>query len=605
MGLMQKALETYQQHECSKEQPIGIQREGHQIFAPIFHLVTRADLEITLDCEGTFQGARNVGKKEPKIVIPVTEESAGRTNGERAHPFSDQLCYLAAYNEKKHGLYLEQLRGWAMSPYTHPNVNAVLNYIEGGTILNDLEQTRRIRLGKDGIPENEKRLVRWRVLKNIGEESASWLDQTMFECYIRYYQSTLSQREKDLCMLTGEMDTITSNHPRGVVPRRGSAKLISSNDKRNFTYRGRFTTERETVTVGYTASQKAHSALSWLVAEQGVAYGNRTFLCWNPKGITVPSPTMGLLGPDEPTVQPSDYQRLLKKALEGYQTRLPEQEDVVIAVLDTTTEKSSRLAVTYYNELRGSDFLQRLYRWDRQCCWYNWNSGVQSPLLPRIVNCAYGTQREEKKKKGEKGVTLETDDKLMRQQVQRLLACRVDQVAVPRELVDMLVNRASMPQAFEEKIWKEILFTACAMVNLKIQETGGENAMSWTLDTKDRDFQYGRLLAVYEKVERDTYDKGETREPNAMRLMTTYRKRPYETMAILEEQLVRAYFPKLSPQLRANYKKCIGEIMRCLTECAGYEGKRMNETLKPNYLLGYYLQRNELYKKKTQEEEQK
>ena len=84
-----------------------------------------------------------------------------------------------------------------------------------------------------------------------------------------------------------------------------------------------------------------------------------------------------------------------------------------------------------------------------------------------------------------------------------------------------------------------------------------------------------------------------------------YRKRPYETMAILEEQLVRAYFPKLSPQLRANYKKCIGEIMRCLTECEGYEGKRMNETLKPNYLLGYYLQRNELYKKKTQEEEQK
>ena len=45
--------------------------------------------------------------------------------------------------------------------------------------------------------------------------------------------------------------------------------------------------------------------------------------------------------------------------------------------------------------------------------------------------------------------------------------------------------------------------------------------------------------------------------------------------------------------------------MRCLTECEGYEGKRMNETLKPNYLLGYYLQRNELYKKKTQEEEQK
>lgn len=593
MGLMQKTLETYQQHADR----VGVYYEGKTVLAPVSHAVKLTQIEVTIQEDGKFLDA---SVSEQKVLIPVTMESAGRTSKKAAtipHPLSDKLSYYIQQKE----LVMQQLKRWADSPYGHPKIDAIIAYLERETLVEDLLRCGCIKMGKKGLSHTDW-VVRWRV-HGAGEESTCWKDQSLFRAYAQYYQSTLANAATDLCMITGETDVIAEKHPKGILAQQANAKLISSNDTTNFTYRGRFTEERQSATVGYQASQKAHNALTWLAAEQGVVWGDRTFLCWNPKGITVPSPTMGLLGPDEPTVQPIDYQRLLKKALEGYRTRLLEQEDVIIAVFDAAT--SGRLAVTYYNELRGSDFLQRLYRWDRQCCWYNWNFGVQSPLLHRIVNCAYGTQREEKKKKREKGVTLETDDKLMRQQVQKLLACRVDQVAVPRELVDMLVNRASMPQSFEEKIWKEILFTACAMVNLKIQETGGENAMSWTLDMKDRDFQYGRLLAVYEKVERDTYDKGETREPNAMRLMTTYRKRPYETMAILEEQLVRAYFPKLSPQLRANYKKCIGEIMRCLTECEGYEGKRMNETLKPNYLLGYYLQRNELYKKKTQEEEQK
>ena len=592
MGLMQKAVETYQQHADR----VGVYYEGKTVLAPVSHAVKLTRIEVTIQDDGEFLAA---SVSEQKVLIPVTMESAGRTSKKAAtipHPLSDKLSYYIQQRE----LVMQQLKRWADSPYGHSKIDAILAYLERGTLVEDLLRCGCIKMGKKGLSHTDW-VVRWRV-HGAGEESACWKDQSLFRAFAQYYQSTLADAATDLCMITGETDVIAEMHPKGILAQQANAKLISSNDTTNFTYRGRFTEERQAATIGYQASQKAHNALTWLAAEQGVVWGDRTFLCWNPKGITVPSPTMGLLGPDEPTVQPSDYQRQLKKALEGYRTRLPEQEDVIIAVFDAAT--SGRLAVTYYNELRGSDFLQRLYHWDRQCCWYNWNFGVQSPLLHRIVNCAYGTQREGTKK-GEKGITLETDDKLMRQQVQRILACRVDQVAVSRELVDMLVNRASMPQSFEERIWKEILFTACAMVNLKIQETGGENVMSWRLDTKDRDFQYGRLLAVYEKAERDTYDKDETREPNAMRLMTMYRKRPYETMAILEEQLVRAYLPKLLPPLRANYKKCIGEIMRCLTECEGYEGKQMNEPLKPNYLLGYYLQRMELYQKKNQEEEQK
>ena len=37
-------------------------------------------------------------------------------------------------------------------------------------------------------------------------------------------------------------------------------------------------------------------------------------------------------------------------------------------------------------------------------------------------------------------------------------------------------------------------------------------------EKQDRSYQYGRLLAVLEKAERDTYSSDETREPNAIRM---------------------------------------------------------------------------------------
>ena len=67
---------------------------------------------------------------------------------------------------------------------------------------------------------------------------------------------------------------------------------------------------------------------------------------------------------------------------------------------------------------------------------------------------------------------------------------------------------------------------------------------------------------MLEKVERDTYDDSETREPNAIRLQSIYSQRPLHTADMIERQLERAYFPRLTkPAFRAYYKNLIGEIM--------------------------------------------
>ena len=117
-------------------------------------------------------------------------------------------------------------------------------------------------------------------------------------------------------------------------------------------------------------------------------------------------------------------------------------------------------------------------------------------------------------------------------------------------------------------------------------------------ERKDRSYQFGRLLAVMEKVERDTYGSGESREPNAIRLQSVFCQRPMDAAANLEKQLERAYFPRLKPGSRIWYKNLMGQIMEIISNFPGEENKPLDHT----YLLGYYLQRSALYTKKPDNE---
>lgn len=62
-------------------------------------------------------------------------------------------------------------------------------------------------------------------------------------------------------------------------------------------------------------------------------------------------------------------------------------------------------------------------------------------------------------------------------------------------------------------------------------------------EKKDRSYQFGRLLAVLEKVERDTFGSDESREPNAIRQQSVFCQRPLYAANNIESQLERAYFP--------------------------------------------------------------
>lgn len=585
MGLMKQAYDTY----CAMEkQYVGVYGEANGPLVPVSHQIAKADLEITLDSEGNLLDARQVDPKEATTIIPVTEQSAGRTGDTCcAHPLCDQLRFFSPRYPAKYEAYLTQLHRWEGSPYSHPKLSAIAGYVEKGSILEDMSRLGLISLDEKGMPTKEKLLVRWRVEAGTeGNVAACWQDRTLFQAFIDYYAAG-QKSDPVYCMVSGKNALPANQHPKKIINICANAKLVSANDTSGFTYRGRFQTDAQAMTMSYEASQKIHSALHWLSANQGVAIGGRTFLCWNPQGIEIPKPQATFLrGNTANQVKYSDYRKALSETLRGWKETLPADAGAVIAAFDAAT--SGRLALTYYSELPASDFLERLHNWDALCCWNHDPFGIQAPSLYQIANCAFGTVRTSGSQ-----TKLESDDRILRQQVQRLLSCRVDKGKMPADIARAAAAKASNLQIMDTQLRETVLSTACAVLRKYYYDWDREEwNMSLEPEKKDISYQYGRLLAVFEKIEQDTYDKDEQREPNAIRMQSVFAKRPRYASRILWEQLKKAYYPRLKPWNRVKYDRLIGEIIEQISNLPQAEHE---EALKDTYLFGYYLQKKALY----------
>lgn len=574
MGLLQKAVETYGAMAHRAGQVFEGEKEP---LAPISHIMARPQIIITLDQSGNFVAAQVLDKNTPKIIIPATEESAGRTvkAAELPHPLCDYLRYLLPQNQVEYQHYISQLSTWANSSHTHPKLHAVLNYVQGGTILENLRQA--------GIDSEEKAMVCW-VVNGLGEtlNGPCWTDRTLMNAFIDYYHEKRTDTPPALCMISGELEMPAGQHPKGIVPISGNAKLISANDSSGFTYRGRFDDAAQAATVGYAASQKAHSVLRWLVANQSVSFGGRTFLCWNPQGIQVPRVT-GPMGRRSGTAQraanPSQYQKQLREALSGWKEDLPQSAGVVIAAFDAAT--TGRLAVTYYNELLASDFLDRLHDWEASCCWEDGPYGIQSPSLFQIVSWAFGTPRNGK---------AEMDDRILSQQMQRLVACRVDKAPFPLDIERALAEKASHLLLYEGENRQKLLFTACAAIRkYHCDHLKEEWDMALDKNCSDRSYLFGRLLAIADAIENNTYTDEDRRETNAIRMQKAFTLRPMTTWSALWDKL-RPYNKRLAqskPGLYRYYHSVIDDILNRLSPF----DPTLNQKLDDIYLLGYSHQR--------------
>ncbi len=585
MGLMQQVYDTY----CAMEsQYAGIYGKAKEPLVPVSHQIVNAELELTLDADGHLLDARSVETEQAATIIPVTENSSGRTGDTTcAHPLCDQIRFLSALYPAKYESYLTQLHRWKDSPYGHPKLSAIAHYVERGTIVEDLAQRGVISLNEKGLPTKEKQVVRWRVETGVENETpACWQDQSLFQAFIDYYASTRSGEARVLhglrVLAPPTRPASKKNHQpvcqcQADLRQRHQRLHLSRPLHRRFTGR-----DHELRGVA-----KIYSALHWLAATQGVFIGGRTFLCWNPQGIEIPKPQAAFLRRGAAKqIKYSDYRKALSETLRGWQETIPRDAGAVVAAFAAAT--SGRLSLTYYSELPVSDFLERLHNWDALCCWEHSSFGIQSPSLSQIADCAFGTVRV-----SDKQTKLETDERVMRQQVQRLLSCRVDRGKMPADIARAAAAKASNLQIMDAALRETVLFTACAVLRkYKYDWYKEEWGMALEPQKKDVSYQYGRLLAVFEKIERDTYEPNEQREPNAIRMQSVFAKRPLYASRIIWEQLKKAYYPKLKPGTRVTFERTIEQIIQ---EISSFPQAEQEEALKDTYLFGYYLQRSALY----------
>ena len=597
MGLLQAAYRTYENHTDK----VGVILEGKEVLAPICHMVSNAQLEITITDKGEFQSAAKISSDDKKTIIPVTEDSATRSGKDpKSHPLCDQLRYLAPFGKERFDGYYHQLQEWTNSKNTHPKVQAIFSYIKRETIVKDLAENGTIELDGE-IPSNGKIqgkeygecLVRWRVIPQPnGVKTACWEDQELFDCYIKHFMWTNRDKGQDICYITGEHDLSCKKHPPGITSS-PMARLISANDSQNFTYRGRFSTPVQAFNIGYTASQKAHNVLRWIVANYGVYMGGRTFLFWNPETGRVhgiPISAKFSKGDQQPAADFVSYRAEVYETISGYKQSLNDSDDVVISALEAAT--TGRLSVTYYNELKASDFFQRMEQWYLTCCCDRGRWGIQSPSIRDIVNCAFGSFREDKSGNDR----FEADDKVLREHTQRLMHCVIERQMIPFDVVQALTAKAGNLQILSSNTRQLVLFLACAII--RKYKNDKQKREEWTLaldmENRDRSYLFGRLLAVAEQAERSTYKKGEERETNAIRMQSVFTQRPMYAWGIIEYKLI-PYYAKLNTGLCMYYKNLIGEIA---DKISLVDAKDLRSRLDESYLLGYYQQRTALFRKK-------
>lgn len=613
MSWMRALYDTYDNLELQE-------KEG---LLKIAHSTQKAHLEVQLSKDGKVIAVSFLPVKDSDTVIPVTEESASRSSGAAPHPLFDKIKYLAGdyefytgeRNEEHHQKYMENLKKWCDSGYGDYKIEVLYKYLQENRLIHDL-----IERGIFSLDEKQHLTKKWENASEkltVGDQKDAfirfqvdavnlWEDTKLQENYIHYYLS--NGGEIGFCQVTGREERLCVNHPSKIRNSGDKAKMISSNDKTNFTYRGRFHDVGEAYTISYEASQKIHNALKWLIERQGVKVGDKEFVLWGVKSENVPSileSTEGVASAyeeeedifatfygeeEDKTVSiQEDVAERFNRAIRGYHGNVRADSHFVLLGVDAAT--TGRLSVIFSREYFGADgneLIERIEQWHRDCAWnvssYNkklqkrvYFTGAPSPY--EIALCTYGR---------EQGNSIKGTDKVIANAVERILPCIVDGKRVPVDIMREVVHRAQHPQNYKSKtLWQQVLSVACALTRKHLIEKGEECLVMKSPESLDA--KCGRMLAIADAIEAWVLREEKIdRTTTAMRYYTKFCENPCDTWVIIQKNL-KPYEMKLRGRAR-NLQTLLGEISAAISE----EEFQQKRNLDGTFCLGFDSQRYEI-----------
>ncbi|MCO7126963.1 type I-C CRISPR-associated protein Cas8c/Csd1 [Sporolactobacillus shoreicorticis] len=632
-------LNLYKIYEANQSF-VGVEEERNgrnYSLLPISHTTQTAHIEVTVTEDGNFHTAEIISNKnERETVIPCTEASASRAGAAVApYPLHDKISYVAGdfvafggkikdSNDQPFSHYIANLKLWAESQYTQPQIRSIYTYLKKSCLIKDLIDEHILWLDENGklidkwkdqyksICGGEKpeifsivaggqysTFIRFGVYTNHENKLAPkvWKNKDIYNSFIKFYSHQLSDR--DLCYVTGQFVPFTERHANKIRNSGDKAKLISANDTSGFTFRGLFQTSHEAANISYEVSQKAHNALKWLIRRQGKIIDNRVFLVWTVSGEELPDPDedffdlANLTDNKEEIVEQTAFTdqafaEQFRRAIDGLRNDLSHVSEVNILILDSAT--TGRMAILYDRNIQKEIYLKGLQEWHAQCIWKHRYvrkkdkkliEFIGAPSTIDIAYAAYGPNANEK---------------VIKETIERLLPCIVDCRHVPKDIVTATFNRAVNPLVKDQYEWEKTLSIACALINRQEQEYERKRVFKLALDEQlnDRSYLFGRLLAIADVLEHRALRSEDWRMSNAMRYMNDFAKHPERTWAIIQANLI-PYQAKLSRG---------GWYLTQLIDQVGamFQTDEFNDRpLSGKFLLGFYSQRHQLYQKKSEE----
>ncbi|MDR1940057.1 MAG: type I-C CRISPR-associated protein Cas8c/Csd1 [Clostridiales bacterium] len=531
---------------------------------------------------------------------------------------------------------------------------------------------------KDALNEKNRKLGVGFCVEVAGDLTPNvWEDKVLRQSWIDYIKNASVIKADGLFdYLTGEtVSSVAAQHPKNINSMCGNAKLLSCNDASGLTFRGRFDTQDSAVIVDAEQSQKMHQTLRWLINNYGYAVDTQVIVVWAIDKIVSPpvtpyadtyvlfrqlpkSDTDNDRMTEAEVENGADYSKKLRAYLQGYgKTKdiTDHKKRIGIAVFDAAT--TGRMGLTFYREFPEDDYLENVVKWHEETSYYltawvrddtekgevKFFEYVGAPSFDDILFAVYGKKREKKDAVKEtaanEDIATEYDGELaedgkkpennggeydiMKKRIRKqMLECMFGDFSFPKSIVETAAFRASNPMSFTNdgsfarRDWNKSINITCALIRKYYKKENKEISMELEEQRTDRDYLYGRLLALAEALEyaarykqwKEKQQKPTTPEEkleqtvlykeykakerisNAARLMSAFSVKPFSTWGDLFIHLI-PYKDQLRLGRANFYQQKINEVLT-LFKPGEYEDNRQ---LSPLYLLGYAAQSRALY----------
>lgn len=621
MDFYTSLLKSYE--EAEKSGLVGKTNGQDSVILPIFHDNLKSDgsniVNVKLDNNGVFKKAEFV-ENEKVIVFPVTEKSISRSGQKPVpHPLVDKLQYMTGIDPSRFENYKVGLNVWYENVKfikVKKFLKLIIDFIDTKDFLTKIVESLYSELKFDlkghevtYFDENDKRVlidlsskfVTFEIIEFDDELNVSVTTNTeLHKDYIEYVKKIC--KPNGTCLFSGSEDYILRKH-RGLL---GRAKLVSvSNNKE--TYYGRFKTDSDIVKIGYTSSEKIHLMLKYLLENTNsrVHLAEQQYLInWFSSDISNAT-GLNLLDIDSLFYEINEQDEYIpvtlanKKVSEAFYTgnkKVNDDDSYFVAIVDKAN--NGRLSIKYFKKLSVSSLLSNLNKWQEENSWWIYNT-EQKELIPSVPNnyqlitSTFGVERNGK---------FNLDNKAFKKTVDRKL---ITHIIEGRSIPSDFILRAEINIRNRSKYkttWNRLLFVSLSILN---NSKGGSFSHMINEKNIDRSYLYGRLLAIYERIEGSTYDSENFRVTNAEKFWTSFTNNPAVIMLELEGKS-KSYEKKLraNPSTIGLYRKLLKEKNNIINLINEHVDKNdQNKALDYQFIFGYYAELNFIYTKQEKNSE--